>query len=102
MPGTDLELVQSATGLATPDPLRTSEGLAGAVVAAVAAFYVLFLDKALTAEQATAIALGIGAVWTLAQFAHAAYVRGKRAQSGGLSPTVIVEGTATGSDPGDH
>lgn len=88
--------------LATPDPLATSEGIAAAVVAIASAFYVLFLDDSLTGEQATAISLGIAGLWFVGQFLHAAYVRGKRAQSGGLvsfGPLPVIEGTVT--DTGD-
>lgn len=65
----------------TPDPLLSSEGIAGIVVAMVANVYVLWgahLDDA----RKNALAAIITSVWVVAQFAHAAYVRGSRAKGG--------------------
>lgn len=102
---TELEGVEGKS-LSTPDPLLTSEGLAAAAVAIVGAFYVLFLDDSLTGEQATAITLGIGGLWILGQFLHAAWIRGKRATGGGLvsfGPLPVIEGQAAphSTDTGD-
>lgn len=101
MPGTDLEVVQSATGLSTPDPILSSESIGAFVVMMLSNLVILFgLD--LTAEQQAAAGGTITGLWILGTFVHAAYVRGSRAKSGALSPTVVIEAPIAGSDAGDH
>lgn len=85
--------------LSTPDPAFTSEALIAGAVTAVANIYILFGSNLDNARQ-TALAGTLTALWLLGSFAHAAYIRGKRASGGGLISFTALP-VAEHSDSGD-